>query len=197
MLRTSTRRGLAVLGAGALLVTIPTTASAEISSELVNPALVGGSLQNAAGGSLAAAGSGGLGTASTGGHCAVLDPTLGSVGNAMEVDVTSKEGAPGVAEFVFWPNTYLGSGTATVRWTNTTTGGSGTQDLGPAGGPYVPVTADVATGAGHVAWTVEGRQTGVPLPLTLLAVPGTSAEGLRSATLTLPATPCSGAADIA
>ena len=141
MLRTSTRRALAVLGASGLLLSVPAVASAQ--------SLPGGSLGEP-------------------GRCTSVEP-FGSLRTTLDVRLESKPSARGVALLTVTGSSQFGHVSGTLHWVNETTHATGDARFGPFGGDLPTTTVDVPTGAGHVTWSVTAARQGSPLlaPLSL------------------------------
>ncbi|WP_333619156.1 hypothetical protein [Dietzia sp.] len=190
MRNTVLARSLAVVGAAALLVRAPVTASAQGTDPAPGSAgSVEGSVTNSAGGALASAGLGDLGSTVARGRCVAADPS-GSMASSLDVEMASKEGRPGTAHVDIEGGSILGSPTnGTLRWENTTAGTSGDHDFEILGGMDARFTSfDMDTGRGHVTWEIDANQNGAPLSLAALGfLPMSSA----------PYTTCTGETDIA
>lgn len=200
-MRSSTlTRGLALVGAGAFLLAVPATASAQDSGS-IDPASLGPAefpavmSMNTVGGSLALAGSSDLATQVAGGNCVAIDPALGSLAaNSLQITMGSKEGEPGVAATEFLGGIVSGT-VGTLHWTNETTGASGAVDFGPLIADAAYAYHDIPTGAGHVTWHADARQEAVPFSVSVpLSAVGIFGEG---PVITTPVSTCTGAADIA
>lgn len=182
-------RTTAAVFAGALALGVPATANAQSLGEL-DPA----SLGTFAGGALASVGLPDLGSAAPGGECAALDP--GSVMSTLSVDVSSKEGAPGVAQVALGGAGWFSQTTGTFHWENTTTGASGAEEFGPWGGDAAPPRFDIETGAGEVAWSVDAEISGTPFSVGVpLIVIGSMP--MPDAASSAPYSTCTGTATIA
>lgn len=196
MLSRSTSRVAALLGAGALIVSIGTPlAGAQEQGSLDSE-----SVTNGLGGSAASVGFGDLGSNIAGGTCVALDPTLPFLSTTLDLEVTDVADEPGVAGFT--ANLLGGiSSTADLRveWTNVDTGdtgevvydGVGVNDLFPDIDSYQAAE----TGAGTIEWKVTGNHNSALIsggsPLASLGdvspvVPGSTAAY----------SPCSGTAEI-
>lgn len=193
-------RGLALVGAGALLLAAPAVASAQDQGS-IDPASLGPAefpavmSMNTVGGSLALAGSSDLATQVAGGNCVAIDPALGSLAaNSLQITMGSKDGEPGVAATEFLGGIVSGT-VGTLHWTNETTGASGAVDFGPLIADAAFEYHDIPTGAGHVTWHADARQEAVPFSVSVpLSAVGIFGEG---PVITTPVSACTGAADIA
>ncbi|MDO5504527.1 MAG: hypothetical protein Q4G67_15290 [Actinomycetia bacterium] len=210
---TPTARIAAVIGsAGLALATLAPPASAQHVLGSINPDSLGdlrfaqASLESApksiadlTGGGLASLGLGGLGSAVAGGDCVAIDPAFGSSSNTLDMEVTNKDGAPGMAHVKVRVSGGGSSSTELVfHWRNLDSGAAGNVDVPVmtigGGGGYGDL--DVETGMGTVEWHVEARQNAVPLSvgLALGAIGSTSERVPGSST---PFSNCGGTAEIA
>lgn len=200
----SATRGIALLGAGALVLSIPATASAQPTGSIDPNSLEGavnsaemfpGSVAALAGGGLASAGSGDLGSAVAGGQCVGLDPSLGSIATSVDVQVATKEGESGVAAVSIEGGSWFTNTSGTFHWTNTTTNETGEVPFGPFGGDAPFADFDVPTGVGTVTWRVEGSAEGFPLSVLfpLIIIGSVNPVPMSSA----PYSTCEGQAEIA
>ena len=192
-------RGLALVGAGALLIAVPSTAFAQdqgsINPESLGPPGYPAQISvNTLGGSLALAGSSDLATQVAGGGCVAIDPALGSIANSLQITMESKEGAPGVAATQILGG-IVSATNGTLHWKNETTGASGAVDFGPLIADAAFEYHDIPTGAGHVTWRADAHQEAVPFSISVpLSAVGIFGEG---PVITTPVSTCTGAADIA
>lgn len=199
MRNTAFVRSLAVIGAGALLVSAPVTASAQdtdsVDTSVHNATVVSGSLSdsvegsvsNSADGALASVGLGDLASSNGGPTCVAADPA-GSMATTISVDMVTKEGESGTAHVLIeGGGLFTSVAQGTLHWENTTTGASGDQDFDALGGLDLRQKSfDIPTGVGHVTWDVDANEKGMPLSLAALGP-----------VISTPYTTCSGEADIA
>lgn len=207
---TTVRLAAAVGSAGLALATLTPAAGAQSAGSL-DPASLGDlqfaqaslegapkSLADLTGGGLASLGSGGLGSSVAGGDCVAVDPAFGSATNTLTMEVETKEGASGVADVGVGVSGGGSSSTDLVfHWKNLDTDASGTVDVPVStigGGGYGGV--EVETGVGTVEWSVDARQSAVPLSISLpLGAIGSTADRVPGSST--PFTTCGGTAEIA
>lgn len=200
----SITRSIALVGAGALALSVPATASAQPTGSIDPNSLEGagqiaemfpGSVAALAGGGLASAGSGDLGSAVAGGQCVGIDPSLGSAATSVDVKVVTKEGQSGVADVSIEGGSWFTNTAGTFHWTNTTTGETGSVPFGPLGGDVPYAYFDVPTGVGTVTWKVEGSVEGFPLSVLFPLIIVGSVQPMPSSSA--PYSTCEGQAEIA
>ena len=195
--RISPTARLAAAGAAALaLAAVAPAAGAQESAASLEAAPK--SVADLTGGGLASLGLGGLGSTVTGGDCVAIDPAFGSSTNTLNMEVATKEGASGIADVGVG---VTGGGSSSTEdfvfhWRNRDTGASGEVEIPIStigGGGYGG--AEVATGAGMVEWSVDARQSAVPLSVGVaLGALGSTADRVPGSST--PFTTCRGSAEI-